>query len=224
MELRYRPVVAAVPHAADRICEIGSGPVGIAAWTPLRVVGVEPEVDVSVHRPANLELIQADGSQIPLEDESFPAVVAVDVLEHVSPTTRATIVREMIRITRPRGRVILMGPTGRAAAEGDEKVLARLRAKGASGGSERWFSEHAANGLPTRDELAALLRHSRVTSVTSQGFFNMSLWYVMHLAALGVIPRTGPLHPFVWAPFAAVATRAHLGNCYRQLVIADIAP
>jgi SAM-dependent methyltransferase len=222
MELRYRPVVAAIPPAADRICEIGSGPVGIAAWTPLPVVGLDRLTEERVQSPPNLELAHGDATRIPFEDESFAAAVAVDVLEHVRPSARAQVVHEMIRITKPRGRVILMGPTGSGAAKGDRKVLERLRAMGALGGSERWLSEHVENGLPTKAELETLLSHPRIASVTGRGFFNLSLWYVMHLAAMGALPRTGALHAVAWRPFAAVARRAHVGECYRRLEIAEL--
>ena len=41
-ELRYRPVVDALPAIDLPICDVGSGRAGIAAWTSRPVIGVDP--------------------------------------------------------------------------------------------------------------------------------------------------------------------------------------
>src|SRR3954469_18775583 len=44
-ELRYLPVVRALPQSPLPICEVGSGPQGLAVWTSRKVIGVDPGDD-----------------------------------------------------------------------------------------------------------------------------------------------------------------------------------
>jgi SAM-dependent methyltransferase len=225
MELRYRPVVEALPQSAGKVCEVGSSTGGLARWVAIPVVGVEPDLAALPDgaRPPNLRLVDGDATSLPFADDSFPAAVAVDTLEHLQPPRRESAVRELVRITAPGGRVIVNGPAGARAADADRRVLARLTERGLGGGSNaRWLREHVENGLPTVEELVRWLTDAGADRVTAIGVFDLRLWYVMHLAGMDVIPRTGPLHPLVWGPFAAVARRYHHGPCYRQLVIADL--
>ena len=86
-ELRYRPVATALPTASPlSVCEVGSGPAGLANWTKRQIIGIDPgpdekhgEVDV----PPNLTRVEGEGAAIPLDDCSVSAAVAVDMLEHV---------------------------------------------------------------------------------------------------------------------------------------------
>jgi len=223
LELRYGPVVEALRRIDDSICEIGAGLVGLARWVPNQIVGVDPTPapDEAV-LPSNLELVTASGNAIPLADRSVGAAVAVDTFEHVAPELRAPILAEMKRVTRDDGLVIVMGPTGRESEQADRRLLRMFERKNVGESSARWLREHIANGLPTVEELTTGLGTDRVRSVTARGVFNIRLWYLMHLAASGAIPRTGPLHPSVWYPVAAIARRFHLTPCYRQLVVASI--
>lgn len=221
-ELRYVPVLRALP-AGEPICEIGCGDRGIAGWTPRRVVGVEPEPRPAPDLPPNLERVAATAAALPFADGEMRATVAVDTFEHIDAAERAAAIAEMVRVTALGGRVVINGPAGAAAALADQAVLERLRRRGAAGGSSaRWLNEHLERGLPSPEELQRWLDLPRVRRVQTRGVFNLRLWYVMHLAAMGALPRTGPLHGVVWKPFAAVARRYHRGACYRLLVIADV--
>ena len=228
-ELRYAPVVRALPALPLPICEVGSGPRGIAAWTSRDVIGVDPGDDErhgSEGRPAeNMRRLQGDGANIPLEDASVSAAVAVDTMEHVPREHRAAVVTEMLRVTAPGGRVILMGPAGPDAAEGDRALLERFRERGDTEGPVVWLSEHLDLGLPTVDELVDMVDGERVRRVEARGVFNMSLWWTMHRAALGEFPQprgAHHVHHLLWAPFGEVARRFRRGPFYRQLVLAEV--
>jgi ubiquinone/menaquinone biosynthesis C-methylase UbiE/uncharacterized protein YbaR (Trm112 family) len=56
----------------------------------------------------NVDLIQADICALPLRDEQFHQVVSCGVLEHI-PTeeSRAQMIAEMTRATRPKGRLVI---------------------------------------------------------------------------------------------------------------------
>jgi SAM-dependent methyltransferase len=224
-ELRYRPVAEALPALSGPICEVGSGPAGLASWTDREVIGIDPGDDLrhgALESPPNLRRVRADGSSIPLEDGSVAAAAAVDMLEHVPQGAREAVVREMLRVTAPGGKVVIIGPMGKAAAAADCRLVARLRERGIQGGWTIWLDEHRQNGLPEVDEIVGYLGSPRVARVTARGVFDLRLWWFMHLVAMGALPRFGPVHAIALAPFAAAARSFHRGECYRTLVEADV--
>ena len=118
--------------------------------------------------------------------------------------------------------MIVMGPVGRAAAEGDRRLLARLHARGVYGGWTVWLEEHLEHGLPDLADLLEYVGRDRVQRVTARGVFNLRLWSAMHLVAMGALPRFDRTHGLVYGPLAELARRAHRLPCYRTLVIAEI--
>jgi SAM-dependent methyltransferase len=227
-ELRYRPTIEALPDSPLPICEVGSGPAGLAAWTQRPVIGVDPGPDErhgGLLSPPNLQRVEGDGAHIPLGDRSASAAVAVDTLEHVPRDARKAVITEMKRVTADGGRVVLMGPTGSAAAAGDRLVLDRWRERGASQGVVEWLGEHFENGLPTVPELLELIGTERVDSVAVTGVFNLRLWWTMHRATLEDFPQprgTHLVHHLTWGPFATLARHLKRGPFYRYLVVAQL--
>ena len=57
-----------------------------------------------------LNTIQADVTEIPVEDASFDICVALDTLEHVHPTEREAGYKEISRILKPKAQVVLNIP------------------------------------------------------------------------------------------------------------------
>ena len=229
-ELRYMPVVRALPQSTLPICEVGSGPQGLAIWTPRQIIGVDPGDDdrhggVDGRPLANFERVRGDGAHIPLADGSVAAAVAVDTMEHIPNEHRQAVLEEMQRVTAPGGRVIIMGPTGPAAAEGDALLLERYRQAGWDEGPIVWLGEHLEYGLPTVEELVTGLAIGRASRITARGVYNLKLWTTMHRALLGEFPMPRGhhlVHHLVWAPFGALARRLRRGPFYRYLVVADL--
>jgi len=223
-EMRYWPVVDALPDGDDPVCEIGSGPAGLSTWTDRKIIGVDPGSD-DRHRELaplpNLERLVGDGTNVPLADRSVTAAVAVDTFEHIPAAKRRGVVREMERVTAPGGRVIIMGPTGGPAAEGDRWLLETLRAQERPPDWALWLEEHLENGLPTQMEMTSLFDSPRVVRVRSQGYLNLRFWRMMHLAAIKG-PRLGPAHVPIWGAFARLARRYADGPFYRWIFIADL--
>ena len=92
------------PDGPLPVCEVGSGPSGLARWTDRSIIGVDPgEDELHVdHVPApNLRRVVGTGAALPLDDASMVATVAVDTMEHVMPGERAATIAEMVRVTRP---------------------------------------------------------------------------------------------------------------------------
>jgi SAM-dependent methyltransferase len=234
-EMRYQPAVDALPPGPCRICEIGSGAAGIARWTSHQVVGVDPGPDDrhgGLLAPPNLERIMGSGEAIPLADESVPACVAIDTLEHIPRDTRPAVIADMVRVTATGGRVILLGPAGTPAAAADRRLLDLLHRRGVYGGWTTWLEEHLQYGLPSLAELGdSLSALPRVQRVTVQGQLNLRIWWLMHRAALGIPRRAGPLrylphptpvHPQLWTPLAILARRYRRGPFYRYMFIASV--
>jgi SAM-dependent methyltransferase len=227
-ELRYAPVVDELPDSSLPICEVGSGPRGLAGWTDRQVIGIDPGADDrhgGATEPPNMRRLVGDGANIPLPDDSVCATVAVDTMEHIPREARHAVVTEMLRVTRSGGRVILIGPTGPEAAEGDRRVRDRWIAGDGPTPNLVWLDEHMAFGLPTVAELVTYVGSARVANVRVRGVFNLQFWWTMHRAAIGDFPlkyRTDALHHFLWAPFAAVVRRTRRGPFYRYIVIAEL--
>jgi SAM-dependent methyltransferase len=91
-------VLSAMPEG--RTLEIGSGPGFFARHHRCTVVS-----DVS---PADHLDRVADVHNLPFADESFDAVIGIDVIHHFSDPIRA--LTEIGRILRPRGRLVLIEP------------------------------------------------------------------------------------------------------------------
>ncbi|MCW2993583.1 MAG: hypothetical protein JWQ18_1078 [Conexibacter sp.] len=227
-ELRYAPVARALPALDLPICEVGSGPAGLALWTDRSVWGVDPGADErhgGIVSPPNLTRVQSDGASIPLPDRAASATIAVDTFEHIPPAARQAVVDEMKRVTAPSGRVIIIGPTNAEAATGDRRVYDRWAAREDHGNILQWLGEHFENGLPTVEELVGLLGTDRVAAVHATGVFPLRMWWIMHRATLGDFPQPRGfhlIHHLTWGPFGWVARRLHRGPYYRWMVVADL--
>jgi hypothetical protein len=183
----------------------------------------DDDLHVDHHAVPNLTRVVGTGAAIPLEDASALATVAVDTMEHVMPDERAATVAEMVRVTASGGRVVLIGPTGPDAAAADRWLLETFDRRGGRPDWTIWLREHEERGVPALDELTSWLRLPRVRAIHVRGVLGIRHWKTMHLAAMGALPRFGPLDPLVWQPFADLALHDRRGPFYRQLVVADIA-
>ena len=225
-EMRYWPVVDALAGVTGPVCEIGSGPAGLASWTDRQVIGVDPGGDErhgDFRALPNLERVVGDGAHIPLASDSVAVAVAVDTFEHIPQPSRHAVAAELVRITRPGGRVVVIGPTGPAARAGDAWLLETFRRRDRVPDWAVWLAEHVEMGVPTVDEMVSLFSDEPVVSVAQTGVLNVRLWQVMHLAALRG-PRLGPAHVPLWGSFARLARRYHRGPFYRWMFVAEIGP
>jgi len=121
---RYR-----VWREGDRILDVGCG-TG-ATVDELRAYGRVVGLDRSMAalgfcRTRKLtSLVCSEAGEIPFPDDTFDAVVALDVLEHVGDDAR--VLRESERVTRPGGVVLLTVPAFRFLWSGHDEVLHHLR-------------------------------------------------------------------------------------------------
>jgi SAM-dependent methyltransferase len=136
---RYFPILRALkPQLAEAgtLLEIGSGAVGIGMFRPYRFVGCEIKFVFPPQRPMMPVVASATG--LPFADQSFDAVVCSDVLEHVPPDFRNSVIQESLRVA---GKVAIFGfPSGGAASEYDARLARFYERKGQD--CPAWLREH----------------------------------------------------------------------------------
>lgn len=124
------PLALALMDAREgmRALEIGSGfislpPLFLAGQRGCHVVAVDKKqcdqdnrrhIDTLVQRldlkPDLLELVSADAADLPFPDGHFDRVGAISTLEHLAPFTDALVMRELGRVLKPGGRLVLTVP------------------------------------------------------------------------------------------------------------------
>ena len=131
--------------AAATVLDVGGRRGLLAAYVPYAVTAVNPDGtgDQTI-----------DGTTLPFGAGSFDAVVTIDTLEHVVPGERAAFLRMCDAVAR---RVLIVAaPFGSAAHSARERDL-NERYAAVFGAPHAYLAEHVANGLPTLDDLHAIV-------------------------------------------------------------------
>jgi SAM-dependent methyltransferase len=114
-ERRFGMVRRWAPLSGRRVLDVGCG-VGMYTAAFLRetphVFGVEVERERALEaRERAAGVVQAVGERLPFPDAAFDVVFSHEVLEHVADDRAC--VAEMVRVTRPGGRIVVFVPNRR---------------------------------------------------------------------------------------------------------------
>lgn len=157
--LRYEPVVRQVEATPGHtLLEVGSGSRGIARYVSARWELTACDVDFAdyaapvVDPAGRASRVKASVLQMPFADDSFDVVVALDLLEHLTPQARPQALFQLCRVAR---RCLIVGcPTGVAALRSDERLMRFYRRINRT--VPLWLQEHLRNGFP---EVGTLVEH-----------------------------------------------------------------
>jgi ubiquinone/menaquinone biosynthesis C-methylase UbiE len=123
LPLERRALDAAVELAGaepdDRLIDVATGTGGLlrglaaARTRPDRAVGVDASESMLERvppLPAGWELTQADARALPFPDASFDVATACYLLHLLTPTSRNQVLREVARVLRADGRLVVVTP------------------------------------------------------------------------------------------------------------------
>jgi ubiquinone/menaquinone biosynthesis C-methylase UbiE len=123
-----RELLAPYLRPGIRVLDAGCGPGGNTAWLTEvgEVVGVDNSAEavrLATERHPEMDARVGDIADLPFDDSSFDLALAITVLALVPDDRRA--VRELARVTRPGGAVLLMEPA-MARLRRDHDVVTRI--------------------------------------------------------------------------------------------------
>jgi hypothetical protein len=151
---RYYPIVRVLKkhglfHDAS-LLEIGSGPIGIGRFRPVPFVGCDLFFPFAPAWP--MTAITASATQLPMKDKEFDVVLASDMLEHVPPDLRETVIGECLRVAK---KLVIFGfPCGPLAWQSDRALFQYyLDAKLSP---PEWLAEHMEAPFPDNDSIRAV--------------------------------------------------------------------
>lgn len=213
-----------------KIAEIGSGSAGITEFLDHPVTGVDTAFDRTAER-ANPNLHQVIGSatDLPFDDASYDVVLCLEMMEHLPDDIRGPAVREMLRVLRPGGRMVLTFPAGATATRLDKRLNKAFRKT--KGMDHPWAIEHIQNGVPEVSDILAFIEAERAPGDTvkvrkhawapawtfQQIMFSADRGYPF-TRAIGI--HTTPTAKLLFR----ILRHANFGDCYRAVIVVDKQP
>lgn len=208
-----------------RVLEVGSGSGGVTEFLSHPVTGVDPDFDRTALRSTPwLTPVTGSAEALPFDDSSFDRVVSAEMLEHLPPETRQVALREMVRVLRPGGRLIVTFPSGATATRLDTAINAAHTKR--FGVEHPWVSEHLRNGVPDGTRVASDLGLSLGEEASVKLFPHAwaPAWWFHHMS-LGVgrfRPFTYPLRTTIGARcLFSVLRRLNFSPAYRAIIVVD---
>ena len=165
----------------------------------------------------------ARGDALPFPDRHFDLACSVDVLEHVPPPARPTVLRQVLRVSRRA--VVVAAPFRSAVVERAEAIVSGF-IREVCGYEQGQLQEHREHGWPDLDDTAAAVEaagwHVRVF-----GYGSVWAWVLMMIDKHALQAMAGSKRVQIALDRAFNETR-FAGDreppCYRHFVVATAAP
>ena len=157
---RFDPVMSIVRELdCTALLDVGSGSRGFGAllddsWT---VTAVDTDFtdygEVAAPGGDRIHRITADCRSLPFPDRSHDVVVSIDLLEHIPPEDRASVLSELARVARVR--LVIACPVGDTALAADRNLAQYYRRRRLA--QPTWLLEHLQNGFPDSTQIVDAL-------------------------------------------------------------------
>ena len=212
-------VLHEVVGSGATILDAGCGEYGLTAFMPgADITGVDILPEDAVAPEVNYA--RASLTDLPFDDRSFDVVIAIDVLEHLSPEMRTSAIREAVRIARRAA--IITFPSGRHARAVDEKFAAELDRREKT--RPNWLDEHLANPYP---EAAAIVADIRQAATAGGRKVESQVHYSEPLRGARFVRWAAERSPYLFLAGSLAAgsivqlmPRVAAKNAYRTIAIA----
>lgn len=218
---RYGAIVRAISAnlgpGSHRALDVGDNAGYLRGFAPeLAVVSIDMELN---EKPlAGIQLVIADGSQLPVADRSVDVVTSCDALEHVPPAHRPAFLAELTRCTRDL--VVVAAPFDTPGVAGSEELVRRF-VGAATGSIQPQLAEHAGHGLPSLADTRLALE-AEGFQVIEVGNGNLQDWVLGMFVKHQVVGRGGFLDLDIGFDIfynMALHDRSQVGPYYRHVVI-----
>lgn len=221
--LRYLPVVAALKVAKltdSKILEVGSGSLGITPYLKKRVDGID--VDFSGPQTPLLTQVKAKGVILPFHKNSYDAVIAVDVLEHLKPQSRAQAVHEILRVAKKLAVIVV--PVGELSQKQDIELDRYWQKVFKS--RNQFLEEHVENGLPQSNQILVDIDKAKrllgkKASVKSRPLLNLFIRKLIMKTWISKNKYIYYLYLKGYLLLLPILLRANFANCYRRIFVIE---
>ena len=147
---RLTDILCGEGSGALTLLDVGSGPIALTeAFVSPRFEIVRADVG-QFDDPSIVQL--QPGEPLPFEDAAFDVAVAIEVLEHVPPAQRPSLIRELQRVSRQA--TIVCCPIDTPEVVDAERQFSAY-AKAVSGRDVDFLVEHREHGLPDAAEVVS---------------------------------------------------------------------
>ena len=147
---RLTDILSGEGSGALTLLDVGSGPIALTeAFVSPRFDIVR--ADVSQFDDPSIVLLHP-GEPLPFEDAAFDVAVAIEVLEHVPPAQRPSLIRELQRVSR-QATIVCCPIDTPEVVEAERQFSAYAQA--VSGRDVDFLVEHRENGLPDAAEVVS---------------------------------------------------------------------
>lgn len=162
---------------------------------------------------------EARGSALPFGDGRFDVVTCLDVLEHVLPAERSSVLLELARVARRT--VVVAAPFLDARVVRAEHLLADFIRR-TWGTEQAQLAEHRERGWPPLDEAAAeLTRAGWAVDVFAHGNLWRWLFMMIDKHAVSALPHAQRMHEQLDVRYNEVDfDRDAAPPCYRHFIVA----